>query len=273
MSACQRFYQPLFAAIMLLALSCSTALAQDGSPAGRGTYVGLFGGGGSFNINNVSQIGTALFPDFAGGPLAVHATGSSGSEGVGLIGLQIGHEWSDISEGGCWGFLPALEFEAFYLAGTQRAHLDNPGTRLPEHEFVDTFPMNNAALMTSAVLSVRTPYEWLRPYFGGGIGITCVSISGADSAQVNPPEPGINHFNSGTNSSRWAFAAQAKVGLRFALTDHAYVFTEYRYLFVDSTNHGFGSTVYPTHAPTTNWRVHFDSMSHHLGIAGIGFSF
>jgi opacity protein-like surface antigen len=275
LSGCRRLRRPELAGILLLALSCTSALADDDcvcAPAGR-TYVGVFGGGGCSSIANVTQLGTALFPPIQGGPLEVHATGRSGTQGVGLVGLQIGHEWSSSSEGCGWGLLPAVEVEGYYLAGTQRADLDNPGTRLPEHEFDDSFPMNNAVLLTNAVLSVRTPYKALTPYVGGGIGAACISISGADSSQVNPPEAGVNHFNSGPNSSSWGFAAQAKVGLRIALTDHAYLFTEYRYLYVGSTTYIFGSTVYPTHVPTTDWTVHFNDMSHHLGVGGIGFSF
>src|SRR5262245_53128045 len=86
-----------FTGILCLVLSCSGALAQDAgeyAPAGRGTYVGVFGGGGSSSVNGVVQIGNALFPPSKGGPLDVFATGNSHNRGVGLVGLQIGHEWS-----------------------------------------------------------------------------------------------------------------------------------------------------------------------------------
>jgi opacity protein-like surface antigen len=276
LARCRRCCSPEIAGILLLALACSSALADDDcgcTPEGRGTYVGVFGGGGCSSINDVSQVGTALFPDSRGGPLAVNATGSSGNHGAGLVGLQIGHEWSAGSAGGGWALLPAVEFEGYYLGGTQGADLINPTTRLPEHRFEDSFPMDNAVFLTNVVVSLQTPYQGLTPYVGGGIGTACVSINGADSAQVSPPEPGINHFNSGPDSSCWGFAAQGKVGLRIALTQHAYLFTEYRYLYVSSTTYTFGSTQYPTHVPTTPWTVHFGDMSNHLGVGGIGFSF
>jgi opacity protein-like surface antigen len=272
----RRFYTLVVAGILLLALSGSSALAEDGcasAPAGRGIYVGVFGGGGWSSLSNVTQLGTALYPESAGGPLGVHATGSSGNRGVGLVGVQIGHEWSDASNESDWGLLPAVEMEGYYLTGTQRADLNNPTTRLPEHEFVDTFPMDNAVFLTNLVLSLRTPSSRLTPYIGGGIGAACVSISGADSSQVKPPEPGINHFNSGPSTSSWGFAAQAKVGLRIALSERVYLFTEYRYLYVGSTTDIFGSTVYPTHVPTTDWTVHFNGMSQHMAVGGICFSF
>jgi len=58
----------------------------------------------------------------------------------------------------------------------------------------------------------------------------------ANSLQTSPPEPGINHFNSDPDSSVWTFAAQAKAGVRVGLGPHAYVFGEYRYLYVGSND-------------------------------------
>jgi hypothetical protein len=268
--------RPLLAGISLLALiHCSRG--DDGvEPESRGIYVGVFGGGGVSSIPHVSQVGTALFPDSRGGPLAVNAVGSSGTRGVGLVGLQIGHECSGCSLDACgngWSLLPAGEIEAYYLAGTQRADLNNPTARLPEHDFLDSFPMNNAVFVTNLVLSVQTPCRGLTPYIGGGIGAACVTISGADSLQVSPAEPGVNHFNSGPDSSNWGFAAQAKTGVRFSLSERCWLFAEYRYLYVSSTTYTFGSTQYPTHVPTTPWTVHFGDLSNHMGVGGIGFSF
>ena len=113
----------------------------------------------------------------------------------------------------------------------------------------------------------------MTPYIGGGIGAARVSASGANSLQTSPPEPGINHFNSDPDSSVWTFAAQAKAGVRVALGPHAYVFGEYRYLYVGSTDQIFGPTVDPSHVPTTAWTVRFGDTSYHLATAGIGFNF
>jgi opacity protein-like surface antigen len=269
MSSRDRSCKPGLAGVLLLALSCSTALAGDfggGTPA-RGAYVSLFGGGGT-NITDITQLGTVFFPEVVGGPLSVNATGRSNSNGVGFVGLQVGHEWS-------YGpnLLPALEIEGLYLAGTQRARLNNPSNRLEEHTFDNSFPMRNAVFLANAVLSFRTSYQSVTPYVGGGVGAARIAINGASSAQLAPPEAGINHFNSGADSSAWTFAAQAKAGVRIALSDRAYVFGEYRYLFVGSTDQIFGPTDYPTHAPTSSWTVRFGDMSNHLGAGGIGFKF
>lgn len=264
------FVAAIGSGVVFTPLSYSTALADEGgggAPA-RGAYVSFFGGGGVSSTDTVTQFGTVFFPEVMGGPLSVNAKGRSDSNGVGLVGLQLGHEWSYGAS-----LLPAVEIEGFYLAGKQRARLDNFSGRIAEGTFDNAFPMNNAVLLANVVLSFRTPYQSITPYVGGGIGAARISIKGADSAQISPPEAGINHFNSGPDSSAWGFAAQAKGGVRVALGNNAYVFAEYRYLFVDSTDQTFGPTVDPTHAPTTNWTVRFTDMSHHLAVGGIGFKF
>lgn len=245
------------------------AVAEQATPA-RGVYAGVFGGGGSSTAADVSQLGTAFFPDVAGGPLAVNATGRTDSGGVGFVGGQIGYELSSYPS----VVLPAFEIEGFYLdTGTRRATLQNPTNRLPEHIFDDTFPMNSAVFLANMVLSFPTSYAGVTPYIGGGIGGALVSIDGAKSLQTSPSEGALNHFNSGTDSSAWTFAAQVKAGVRVSLGRNAFVFGEYRYLYVGSVDQTFGSTVYPTHAPTSAWTVRLDETSHHLGTAGIGFNF
>jgi hypothetical protein len=236
----------------------------------RGAYVGVFGGGGVRSGTSASQLGTAFFTEAQGGPLAVDATGRTNSGGVGFGGAHIGYEWS-------YGkyLQPALELEGFYLAGNQqRATLSNPTVRLDEHAFSDTFPSRTTVLLANMVVGFRTPYQGFTPYIGGGIGAANVSIKGATSTQTDPAEPGINHFNANPDSQAWTFAAQAKVGGRMALGDSgAYLFGEYRYLYVGAVNQVFGSTVYPGHVATSPWTASFGGTSHHLAAAGVGFSF
>jgi opacity protein-like surface antigen len=242
-------------------------------PQGRGAYVSIFGGVGSFNTNNVTQVGTALIPDNLGGPLGVSAGGTGDTKAFGLGGLSIGYEGEGWWLGdGDWALLPAVEIEGMYLGGTQSATV-SAVNRLNGHVFETTFPMNNGAFLANAVFSLQTPCPRLKPYLGAGLGTAIITVSGADSLQVVPPEPGINHFNSHPDGSCWAFAAQTKLGVRFHLTDNLYVFTEYRFLYVSSTNFTFGSTVYPTHVPTTPWTVHFGDLFHHAAVGGIGVSF
>jgi opacity protein-like surface antigen len=250
-------------------LLATPAVAQsDGAAAARGLYLGVFGGGGTSSGSDVTQRGTVFFPEVTGGPLAVNATGQTESSGVGLFGLQVGHEWSR------GRLLAALELEGLRLPGhTRRANLANSTDRLVEQSFDDSFKMNNTVVLGNLVLSVPTHYSGVTPYIGGGIGFARVDIKGADSTQTNPAEVGINHFNSGTDSSAWTFAYQAKAGVRVAIGDNAYVFGEFRYLYVDATDQNFGSTAYPTHAPTTEWSVRFDGTSYYVGTIGIGMSF
>ncbi len=235
----------------------------------RGLYVGVFGGGGVGSSTDISQLGTAFFPEAVGGPLAINATGRTGSGGVGFVGGQVGYELPYSSV-----VMPAFEIEGFYLAtGTQHATLQNPSDRLPEHTFDDSFPMNNSVVLANLVFSFPTSYHGVIPYIGGGIGGARVSIDGANSLQTSPLESGINHFNSGPDSSAWTFAAQAKVGVRLALGSNAYVFGEYRYLYVGSADQIFGPTVYDTHVPTSAWTERFGDTSYNLATAGIGINF
>jgi hypothetical protein len=238
--------------------------------SGRGAYVGVFGGGGVSSSGNISQLGTVFFLEAQGGPLSVNATGRSGTRGAWFVGGHAGYEWSYGTH-----LLPALEIEGLYLSGAnQHATLENPSPRLAEHTFDNTFPMQTAVVLANVVVGFRTPYQGVTPYIGGGMGAARISINGASSTQLSPPEVGINHFNSGDDSSAWALAAQAKAGVRVALGNSgAYLFGEYRYLFIGSADQIFGPTVYPTHAATSQWTVRFDNMSYHLATAGVGFSF
>jgi opacity protein-like surface antigen len=235
----------------------------------RGVYVGVFGGGGFGSSTDVTQRGTAYFIEAQGGPLAVDAKGSAGSGGVGFVGAQIGHEWSYNAL-----MLPAFELEGFYLSsGTRRATQTNPTNRLPAHIFDNSYPTDNGVFLANMVLSFPTSYPGWTPYVGLGIGAAVVSIDGANSLQTAPPEPGVNHFNSGPDSSAWTFATQLKAGVRVAVSSNAYLFGEYRYLYVGSTEHTFGSTVFPGHVETSPWTVNFGGTSFQLATAGIGIGF
>lgn len=265
--------------MVLLTLTTSSALGQENEverPVSRGAYLQFYGGAGALGKTNISQQGVAFFPEAAGGPLSVNATGASGTTAVGLGGLGIGYEWPGRllgSEGKGWGLLPAAEFEVFYLGLTPKATLTNPTPRVPEHTFADTFPMDSAVFLANAVLSIRNPLERFTPYIGFGIGTSYLSIHGANSPQISPAEMGVNHFNSIPNASAWGFTTQFKAGFRIDLSDRCWIFTEYRLLTIHSANFTFGSTQYPTHAPTTPWSVGFGRMTQNVGVVGVGLSF
>ncbi len=281
-------FRAALASLPMLVLTGSNVLAQERAqdfetvvgPVGRGLYVGVFGGGGGSSDSNVTQSGVALFPN--GGPpdglgaLKVLAPGTLSSSGTGLVGLQIGKEWSGWNIGSSnsgWGLLPALEFEASYQRNTLKGDLVNPTPRLEAHEFEDTFPMNTGVFTTNVVFSLQTPLPCVHPYIGAGLGTAYTAINGADSLQTAAPEPGVNHFNSGPDSARWSFAMTAKTGCRFDLTDRIWVFAEYRFQNIQATDYAFGPTVYPGHAATSDWNVHLGSISSHFAVGGLGFSF
>jgi hypothetical protein len=239
------------------------------SPA-RGMYVSAFGGGAFGGSSNVTQFGTVFFTEAQGGPLAVNAPGRTGNSTVAFGGAHVGYEWAY----GAY-LLPAVEFEGLYLArNRQRATLQNSTDRVPEQTFDNTLPTSTAVALANVVVGFRTPYQGVTPYVGGGIGAARVSVSGASSSQTNPPESGVDHFNTDPNSVAWTFAAQAKAGVRLALGNSgAYVFGEYRFLYVGSNDQIFGNTSYPTHSPTTAWTTRFGDTHYHLAAGGVGFSF
>ena len=75
---------------------------------------------------------------------------------------------------------------------------------------------------------------------------------GADCEITNTTGGCVNHFNSNNKRNDFALAAQLKLGLRTDIDKNWSTFAEYRYLWVDSNDYTFGSTVYADHFPTNN---------------------
>jgi len=240
---------------------------------GNRLYFGGFGGGIYSDDSKMSQMGTALFSEVTdGGPLAVEARGHAKKNGTGFGGVQLGYEWSKcVDQCSSWTIAPGAEIEAYWLSRHIKGLLVNSTDtdRLPEHDFLDTFHMNEGVYLANFLLSLNNTWR-LSPYVGAGIGATRISLHDADSKQIAPLEAGINHFNSRTHDSSWAFAAQVKAGLRFNICKYHF-FGEYRYLFVDTSNYIFGSTVYPTHAHTTPWNVQIEDMQYSAFVFGVQF--
>lgn len=235
-------------------------------------YIGAFGGELFSNSKTkFIQTGTAFFSEALGGPLAVDARGHSRKHSSGFGGAQIGYEWKG-SECSDWSLNRAAEVEAFFYRHTHKAHLINPSERLPEHDFANRFPTNVGVYLVNGVLSLNNCY-WrdFSPYVGAGIGAANICIRKAKSLQVAPPEIGVNHFDSDRTDVTWAFAAQAKAGLRYNICDRFHIFAEYRFLYVDSSRFMFGSTISPGHAPTSTWNVDMKSICYNAYTVGIQF--
>ena len=247
------------------------------APALGTIYVGAFGGGGSVTSGNLSQEGTAMYGASKGGPLAVNAIGSSDGSSTWIVGGHLGYQWpsrllNHINSN--WTFAPATELEGYYLGGANihGDDLNNGTTRLDEHDFHVTYPMHTGVFLVNAVLMAdHSSFGNIHPYVGVGAGTAVISITGANSTQKTPAEPGINHYNSGTNDTSFAFAAQPKIGVSFNVNQHTAMFIEYRFLYLSPTDYTFGSTVYPTHVATTNWDVKIGSQCYNMGTVGIQF--
>lgn len=234
-------------------------------------YLSVFGGGGVFSADKLNQTGVALFDPGQGGPLSVNANGAGSTSGVGIVGVNAGYPLGVEKH----GLTPALEVEGYYLGGTQTGdNLVNVTDRLPEHDFTVKYPMNTGVFLANAVVNFgHFCHDKLHSYAGLGVGTAVVSISGADSTQISPPEAGINHYNSNPNASDWTFATQAKMGLNYALTQSLGIFAEYRFLYLSPTSYTFGSTQYPTHTATTSWDVNISGLYNNMGAVGLQYKF
>jgi opacity protein-like surface antigen len=264
-----------------LILLISTQAAYSGSmgmesPQSNGSiYVGVFGGGGALTAGNLSQKGTAFISDSSGGPLAVNATGTSKSSAAGVVGGHVGYQWqarllNHFNPN--WTIAPATELEAYYLGGATLSGKDinNGTTRLIEHDFHVSYPMQSGVFLINALLKFNhANLNTVHPYIGIGIGSALTSVSGASSVQRSPSEPNINHYNSDPSYSSTAFATQPKIGFDYNLSQNSSLFAEYRFLYLSSTNYTFGSTVYPTHVATSNWAVKIGSQYYNMGTVGI----
>ena len=261
-------------------LHAATTTQSWPSPLGR-FYIGGFGGGGSSNDFQIRQSGVAFFSASQhamgiGGlsePLGIDSVGGSDHLSIGFGGIHLGYEWTMPNyKDTPWALIPAIELEGLYFKKTIDTELDNSNNILAEHDFADRFPVKTGVMLINGVFDLNwLCINMLHPYIGVGLGAAVNSITNADSPQISPPEPGINHFNSDTNSRDWAFAAQTKVGLRYALNDNVRVFAEYRFIYLGNTEYTFGSTHYPTHVQTTSWKVDFDNMYYNTGVLGVEF--
>lgn len=264
----------LFAVVSLCAMNFSlTACECCEQPSCNRLYIGGFGGGIYSNQGKATQYGTAFFSELRSiGPLSVIAEGHLNKTSSGFGGAQAGYEWSKYFCSG-WSIAGAGEVEVFFFRHKKKGHLINQTVNgLPEHDFLDSFHMHSNVILANAVLSINNDCLFgFSPYVGGGIGATRISLRKADSFQLEPPEPGINHFNSHRSDSSWAFAAQAKAGLRYNLWQRFHIFAEYRYLYVDSSSYVLGATNYTTHAPTSPWNVKVRDIHYNAFAIGLQF--
>jgi opacity protein-like surface antigen len=169
-----------------------------------------------------------------------------------------------------WSLVPAAELEGYYFGKrTFSGDLINNTVRLPEHDFVVTYPMRRSVFLANAVLNLGNPCILFHPYVGVGFGGAIVKISGADALQIDPPELNVNHYNSNSSDLASTFAGQIKAGFSYDINNCVSLFAEYRYLYLSSTQFAFGSTVYPGHFETTNWNVKVKSQHYNLGDIGI----
>jgi opacity protein-like surface antigen len=233
-------------------------------------YVGIFGGGGSSNNIDVNQYGTVFLTEAAGGALPVNAFGNLDSKSTGYFGVQLGLKAQEILFNPQWSMIPAVELEGFYTGKSSfNDTLFNSVDRVEEHQFDSAFPMKSKVFLTNAILNLSHTGCLIHAFLGLGIGAAIVNISDATSFATVPPEPNLNHFNTNDSDTATTFAGLVKVGLSYDLTSKINLFAEYRWLYIASTDFTFGSTIYPSHATTSNWNVQLGAQQYNLGDVGI----
>lgn len=243
-------------------------------------YAGIFGGGAWSDDINAVQFGTALFPEISGGPLSVNAFGQLGSQSSGFYGLQLGYKAPGIFFMPCavwpssqWSIGPAVELEGYTMNdSTFSGSFANNTSRLPVHDFDISYEMSRNVYLANLVFGLDNPCFLLHPYVGFGIGSGIVRISGAQSTQVVPPEPGVNHFGASTSDTSTTFAGQFKVGVSYDFTDYFSVFADYRWLYLGNTKFVLGSTISPGHAETTAWQMNMDPQRYNMLDVGLRFT-
>ncbi len=207
--------------------------------------------------------------------MAVDAFGELNNKSVLFFGAQLGYQAQEISlnSSSQWTLRPAIELEGYAMNKRSfKGNLNNDTARLPEHEFMVSYPIKNTVFLTNAVLNFNNEHFPVHPYIGFGIGNAIIRNAHATATQVNPPEVGINHYNANTSDTSSTFAGQIKLGLGYDMSKCVSFFAEYRWLYLASTDFVFGSTVYPSHVPTSSWRVNLGSQRYHLGDIGVRFS-
>lgn len=261
--------------VISLVTSVAMAAPMVTPPMGS-VYLGAFGGWGASNDFDVRQSGVAFFttPPLLT-PLPVDATGSDDSFSAGFGGIHLGYEWITPRYKDTlwtWSVVPAIEVEGIYLDPSTSLDVVNANPRLGNHTFDDSFSLKTGVVLINGILSFNHINSVFHPYIGLGLGSAIISASGANSVQILPLEPGVNHFNSGTSDDDWTFAAQVKAGLRYSINEHLRIFGEYRFIYIGNTNYTFGATRYPTHVETTSWTVAMNSMNLNSGALGIEWS-
>lgn len=237
-------------------------------------YIGGFGGEMFSNSAQISQIGTLFFPQELGGSQASFSHGRIKKYSTGFGGAQIGYECSKPSSGfECSGvaLAPAAEMEAIFFDSAKKGHLHHFLDAIPEHEFTDSFKKNVSICFVNGVVSLKNSLFGASPYIGGGIGAARISLHNVKSVQGSSDDSEVPHFNSKQTDSAWTFAAQAKFGVRYQISESFHIFSEYRYVYVDSINYIFSSSPHSSHSIKSLWNVKLDGLNFNSFALGIQF--
>ena len=245
-----------------------------------GLYASVLGGGGWMPSGvRLFQLATALYTEADGGPLAVNASGTADSSDFWLVGAQIGYSWVTKSFGNSkYCFSPSVELEGLYLGrhDIKGRYMDNKYSRLPQHVFDITLPMEAEVALVNMVFSFQHEcWQRWQGYVGLGWGVAHTSVSNADAEQIIPAEAGVNHFDGDSSAASLALAFQPKIGVLYNCNSNLSFFAEYRFLYLSDTDYQFGSTIAlnADHVPTTDWKVTMCPQPINIGLVGIRYTY
>lgn len=268
----------LLSSMLILSFSTQVFASQPATTSvtdSRKVYVGLFGGGSSANNFSMNQYGTAFYTEANGGPVAVNGVGRINGSSASFFGVQLGYQSQAMlfGHGTEVTFTPAGELEMISMSkNTFNGTFTNNTDRLDAHAFALSYPMNRNIFLVNALVNFSHPRCPIHPYIGFGIGDAVIRINGANAAQINPLEAGVNHYNANPSDSTSTFAGQIKAGFTYDICQYVSAFAEYRWLYLASTQFTFGSTVYPTHVVTSSWQVKMDAQTDNMLDIGLRFN-
>lgn len=222
-------------------------------------YVAVEGGADFTNVSGTDgyQIGNT-------GPTSFFSSGIFKGDGNtvntvgGVGGLKVGYDFDpyNVCEG--LSLQPAVEVEGLYIGGTGTNKFSYSS---PEIISVKSNYENAAVLLNGIVrFKIDSP---LTPYVGFGVGgeyFNATDISLQDNFGVH-----YGTFNYGS----WALAGQGLVGLDYELAKHWSLFTEYKFIIMDSPRtqvHNFGNT-------GANYTYRPDYVGQNIGVIGVKYSF
>lgn len=229
------------------------------NPSDAGFYVAAYGG-----VNFSTGFGDRRTVTSTPGGSNFNVTPDATHSDVGGVGgIKGGYRFESIPVGSGFRLQPAVEVEALYI-GMQSKQAGG-GVAGAAVGYNDKTTYNNAAGFVNGIIRFKADQGFFSrfvPYVGIGVGAEYVTAH-TDLTFNNGVHPG----NAG--DSDLDFAAQALVGVDYALTSHWTLFTEYK--FIDA----LGTDLKSPNVGNTGVDYYFkpDQLQQNLATVGVKYNF